>query len=92
MSADSAWDVLGKRLLVRPDDREERIGSVLLPQQAQEDVVRGTILAVGSDIDNSAVQVDRRVLFSKYGGVQVTLDGQDLLVLHEVDVLLVERT
>jgi len=92
MSADSVWDVLGKRLLVRPDDREERIGSVLLPQQAQEDVVRGTVLAVGSDIDNSAVQVDRRVLFSKYGGVQVTLDGQDLLVLHEVDVLLVERT
>jgi len=87
---------LGDRLLVRPVDEEETTASgIVLPDTAKEKPQKGKVLAVGEgkfDEDGEKripldVAQGDEVLYSKYGGTEVTVDGEDLLVLRESDVL-----
>jgi chaperonin GroES len=86
---------LGDRLIVKPVDEEETTASgIVLPDTAKEKPQKGKVVAAG----DGAIQEDgsRRpldiaegdeVLYSKYGGTEVTVEGDDLLVLRESDVL-----
>ena len=86
---------LGDRLIVKPVDEEETTASgIVLPDTAKEKPQKGKVVTVG----DGAIQEDgsRRpldvaegdeVLYSKYGGTEVTVEGDDLLVLRESDVL-----
>jgi chaperonin GroES len=87
---------LGDRLIVKAIDEEETTASgIVLPDTAKEKPQRGKVLAVGEgkfDDDGEKripVDVDEgdEVLYSKYGGTEITVDGDDLLVLRESDVL-----
>jgi len=87
---------LGDRLLVKPVDEEETTASgIVLPDTAKEKPQKGKVLAVGEgkfDEDGEKripldVAQGDEVLYSKYGGTEVTVDGEDLLVLRESDVL-----
>ncbi|GAC1316881.1 MAG: co-chaperone GroES [Thermoleophilaceae bacterium] len=86
---------LGDRLIVKAVDEEETTASgIVLPDTAKEKPQRGKVLAVGEgklNDDNERVPLDvtegDEVLYSKYGGTEVTIDGEDLLVLRESDVL-----
>ncbi len=87
---------LGDRLLVRPVEEEETTASgIVLPDTAKEKPQKGKVLAVGEgryDEDGEKripldVQEGDEVLYSKYGGTDITVDGEDLLVLRESDVL-----
>jgi chaperonin GroES len=87
---------LGDRLLVRPVEEEETTASgIVLPDTAKEKPQKGKVLAVGDgryDEDGDKripldVQEGDEVLYSKYGGTDITVDGEDLLVLRESDVL-----
>ncbi|MBA2342278.1 MAG: co-chaperone GroES [Thermoleophilaceae bacterium] len=86
---------LGDRLIVQVSDEEETTSSgIVLPDTAQEKPQRGKVLAVGDgkvadDGKRIALDVSKgdEVLYSKYGGTEVTIDGEDLLVLRESDVL-----
>lgn len=85
---------LGDRLVVRPLDAEDVTESgLVLPDTAQEKPQRGTILAVGAGrFENGEripldVAAGDEVIYSKYGGTEVTVDGEDLLILRESDVL-----
>jgi chaperonin GroES len=87
---------LGDRLIVRAVDEEETTASgIVLPDTAKEKPQKGEVLAVGDgnwDEDGEKripldVQVGDTVLYSKYGGTEVKVDGEDLLVLRESDVL-----
>jgi chaperonin GroES len=85
---------LGDRLLVKPIEEEETTASgIVLPDTAKEKPQRGKVLAVGDGRmeDGKRIPLDvsegDEVLYSKYGGTDVTLDGDDLLVLRESDVL-----
>ena len=88
---------LGDRLIVRAIDEEETTASgLVLPDTAKEKPQKGTVLAVGEgnrndDGDRIAPDVKEGdvVLYSKYGGTEIKVDGQDLLVLRESDVLAV---
>ncbi|MEA2431635.1 MAG: chaperonin GroES [Thermoleophilaceae bacterium] len=86
---------LGDRLIVKAVEEEEMTASgIVLPDTAKEKPQRGKVLAVGdgkvSD-DGKRVPIDvsdgDEVLYSKYGGTEITIDGEDLLVLRESDVL-----
>jgi chaperonin GroES len=87
---------LGDRLIVRAVDEEETTTSgIVLPDTAKEKPQKGEVLAVGDgnwDEDGEKripldVAVGDTVLYSKYGGTEVKVDGEDLLVLRESDVL-----
>jgi chaperonin GroES len=86
---------LGDRLIVKAVEEEETTASgIVLPDTAKEKPQRGKVLAVGdgkvSD-DGKRVPIDvsdgDEVLYSKYGGTEITIDGEELLVLRESDVL-----
>ena len=87
---------LGDRLIVRALDEEETTASgIVLPDTAKEKPQKGEVLAVGEgawDEDGEKripldVSEGDTVLYSKYGGTEVKVDGEDLLVLRESDVL-----
>jgi chaperonin GroES len=87
---------LGDRLIVKPVDEEETTASgIVLPDTAKEKPQKGKVIAVGEgnwDEDGEKripldVAEGDEVLYSKYGGTEITVDGEDLLVLRESDVL-----
>ncbi|MCL5256908.1 MAG: co-chaperone GroES [Chloroflexi bacterium] len=88
---------LGDRVVVKPTPREEVTKSgIVLPDTAKEKPQEGTILAVGSGklLDSGErVPMDLKegdkVLYAKYAGTEFKLDGEDLLILSERDVLAV---
>ena len=87
---------LGDRLIVKAIEEEEMTASgIVLPDTAKEKPQRGKVLAVGDgkwdDDGEKRIPLDvatgDTVLYSKYGGTEVKVDGEDLLVLRESDVL-----
>jgi len=87
---------LGDRLIVKAIEEEETTASgIVLPDTAKEKPQRGKVLAVGEgrfdDDGEKRIPLDvvegDEVLYSKYGGTDITVDGDDLLVLRESDVL-----
>ena len=87
---------LGDRLIVQAIEEEETTASgIVLPDTAKEKPQRGKVLAVGDgkwDEDGDKripldVSKGDEVLYSKYGGTEISIDGEDLLVLRESDVL-----
>ena len=86
---------LGDRLIVRAIDEEETTASgLVLPDTAKEKPQKGEVLAVGDGaLDDSGKRIPLdvtegdTVLYSKYGGTEIKVDGEELLVLRESDVL-----
>ena len=87
---------LEDRIVVRPNEAETQTASgLVIPDTAKEKPQQGEVLAVGpgkrSETSGELVAVDINagdtVLYSKYGGTEVTVDGEDLLVLNARDVL-----
>jgi chaperonin GroES len=85
---------LGDRLIVRAIEEEEQTASgLVLPDTAKEKPQKGEVLAVGDGKldDGKRVPLDvaegDTVLYSKYGGTEIKVDGEELLVLRESDVL-----
>jgi chaperonin GroES len=88
---------VGDRVVVKPAQREEVTRSgIVIPDTAKEKPQEGVVIAVGSGklLDTGervALELKEgdRVLFAKYGGTEFKLDGDDLLVLRESDILAV---
>ena len=87
---------LGDKVVVKPSEAEETSsGGIILPDAAREKPQQGEVLAVGpgkrseqsGDIIPLDIKVGDTVLYSKYGGTEVSVDGEDLLVLNGRDVL-----
>jgi chaperonin GroES len=86
---------LSDRLIVEPVEQEETIaGGLLLPETAKEKPQQGNVLAAGAgrrDEDGERIEMDvkvgDRVLFAKYAGTEIKLNGQKLLIMKESDVL-----
>ena len=85
---------LGDRLIVRATEEEETTASgLVLPDTAKEKPQKGEVVAVGDGpIEDGKrrpldVSAGDEVLYSKYGGTEITVDGEELLVLRESDVL-----
>ena len=86
---------LQDRIVVsRIADQEKTKGGIIIPDTAKETPVEGKVLAVGNgrvledgSVRKLDVKAGDRILFGKYGGTEVTIDGEDLLILREDDVL-----
>jgi len=86
---------LHDRVLVqRLEEREEKHGSILIPDSAKEKPQEGKVIAVGTgrmteDGKNVPLVVKQgdRILFGKYSGSEVKLDGEEYLIMKEEDVL-----
>ena len=87
---------LGDRVIVQAIEEEETTASgIVLPDTAKEKPQRGKVLAAGDgkwdDEGEKRIPLDvaegDEVLYSKYGGTEINIDGDDLLVLRESDVL-----
>ena len=88
---------LGGRVIVEPVEQEEKTaGGIILPETAKEKPQEGKILAAGPgerDEDGKRIPMDvnvgDKVLFAKYSGTEVKLDGKKVLILRESDILAV---
>ena len=86
---------LGNRVVVEPIEQEEMTASgIVLPETAKEKPQKGTVLAVGPgdrDEDGDRIPMDVKegdtVLFAKYSGTEIKMDGKKLLILRESDIL-----
>jgi chaperonin GroES len=91
---------LEDRIVVKPNEAETQTASgLVIPDTAKEKPQQGAVLAVGpgkrSDSTGELIQLDIKegdtVLYSKYGGTEVTVDGDELLVLNARDVLAIVK-
>jgi chaperonin GroES len=86
---------LGNRVVVEPLEQEEvTAGGIVLPETAKEKPQKGTVLSIGpGDRDEEGkripldVAVGDTVLFAKYAGTEIKVDGKKLLILRESDLL-----
>ena len=84
---------LGARVLVRVVEEETVTRSgIVLPDTAKEKPQRGEVLAVGDDEEMIKVAPGDLVLYPKYSGTEVVLDGRDHLILESSDLLAVIRS
>ena len=86
---------MADRLVVRPIEREEKTkGGIFLPDTAKEKPQEGEVLAVGPgrlNDDGNRIAMDVKagdiVVYSKYGGTEIKVDEEDLVILRESDIL-----
>ena len=87
---------LDDRIVVRPSEAEEKTASgLVIPDTAKEKPQQGDVLAVGpgrraeqsGELIPMDIKVGETVVYSKYGGTEITVDGEDLLILTSRDVL-----
>jgi chaperonin GroES len=86
---------LHDRIVVRRIDADEKTaGGIIIPDTAKEKPQEGEVLAVGPGARDDSGQIQPldvkagdRVLFGKWSGTEIRLDGQDLLIMKEADVL-----
>lgn len=81
---------LGERVLVKVKESETKTaGGIIIPQTAQEKTQTGIVIAVGTDTDAIKVKVGDEVMYDKYAGTQIKLDGADHLIVKMDDILAV---
>ena len=86
---------LHDRVLVERVDQEDKTkGGIIIPDTAQEKPIEGKVLAAGSGARNENGQVvaldvkkGDRILFGKWSGTEVKVDGKDLLIMKESDIM-----
>ncbi len=78
----------------RTEDDQKTAGGIIIPDTAKEKPIQGEVLAVGKGAvgENGKVQamevkVGDKVLFGKYGGTEVKIDGEELVIMRESDIL-----
>ncbi len=81
-------------LVARVPEEEKTTGGIIIPDTAKEKPIQGKVIAVGSGkvLEDGSVRkldlkVGDRVLFSKYGGTEVNIDGEEHLIMREDDIL-----
>ena len=79
---------LGDRVLVVPAPAEEKIGGIIIPDTAKEKPLHGTIKAVGQGTKDHemTVKVGDNVLYGKYSGTEIDIDGTKYMIMKESDI------
>jgi len=85
---------LHDRVLVRRIEEDSKVGSIIIPDTAKEKPQQGEVIAVGPGArgdDGKVVALDvktgDKILFGKWSGSEVKIDGEDLLIMKESDIL-----
>ena len=82
---------LADRVLVVPAPAEEKIGGIIIPDTAKEKPLRGTVKAVGHGTKDEQMVLKEgdEVLYGKYAGTELELEGEKFLIMRQRDVLAV---
>jgi len=87
--ADLSIRPLGERVVVEQKQAEQKTASgIIIPDSAQEKPSQGTIVAIGSSKEIE-VKVGDEVIYGKYAGTEITIDGRKLLVMKQEEILAV---
>lgn len=81
---------LADRVLIKPAVAEEKtLGGIIIPDSAKEKPLKGEIVAVGNGTkdEEMVVKVGDNVLYGKYAGTEIELDGEKYLIMRQADVL-----
>jgi chaperonin GroES len=85
---------LSDRVVVKPKEAEEKTASgIIIPDTAKEKPQQGTVVAVGPGRFENGTKIDMSVkegdtvLYGKYSGTELTLEGEDVLIMRESDIL-----
>ena len=81
---------LADRVLIKPTPAEERtLSGIISPDTAKEKPLRGTVIAVGNGTkdEEMVVKVNDVVMFGKYAGTEIELDGEKLMIMRQSDIL-----
>ena len=90
--ADLKGKILAGKVLVRPNEAEEKTASgIIIPDSAKEKPQQGTVVLVGVAKKDETVEVKKgdKVLYGKYGGQELTIEGNDYLLMSQSDILYV---
>ncbi len=85
---------LADRVIVKPSEAEEKTkGGIILPDTAKEKPIEGTVVAIGpgktaddGKVVKPEVKVGDKVLYGKYSGTEVTVEGEEYLIMRESDI------
>ena len=83
---------LADRVLVEPAAAEQKTaGGIIIPDTAKEKPQKGTVIAIGNGKKDEplTVKVGDQVLYGKYSGTEITVEGKDYLIMRESDILAV---
>lgn len=80
---------LADRVLVAPAPAEEKVGGIIIPDTAKEKPLRGKIVAAGCGTKDEEMVLKEgdEVLYGKYAGTEIELDGEKFLIMRQSDVL-----
>lgn len=80
---------LADRVLVEPAPKEEKVGSIFIPETAKEKPQRGTVVAVGTGKKDEPLTVKPgdTVLYGKFAGTDLQVEGKDYLIMRESDIM-----
>ncbi len=78
---------IGERIVVKPSEQETKTSSgIYLPDSAKEKQNYGEVVAIGK-IDDEELKIGDKVLYAKYGGTEIELDGEKYTILEKTDLL-----
>ena len=86
---------LGDRVLVKPAPAEEKtVSGIIIPDSAKEKQLKGEALAVGKGTKDEAMEVavGNTVLYGKYAGTELELDGEKYLIMRQSDILMITNS
>jgi chaperonin GroES len=97
MAKETSYELYDDRVLVQPAKAEEKTaGGIIIPDTAKEKPQKGTVIAVGpgkyaeqtGNLIPLKQQVGDLVLYGKYSGTEISIDGQDYLIMRSSDILM----
>ena len=81
---------LGNRVIIRQSNADTITdGGIIIPEMSQEQPNRGTVIAAG--VECKEVKVGDTVEFGEYVGIEITVDGQECIIMKEIDIFLIIR-
>ena len=79
---------LDERVLVKPIEPEEKVGSIIIPDTAKEKPMTGEVIAVGTDEElKKLIKKGDKVIFGKYAGEEIKINGEKHLIVPRADIL-----
>lgn len=79
---------LGDRVLIKIQEGDSKsAGGIIIPQTAQEKTQTGVVIAIGTDTEVIKVKVGDKLMYDKYAGTQIKIDGTDHLIVKFSDIL-----
>jgi chaperonin GroES len=79
---------LGNRVLIEREEEQNKTATgIIIPDTAKEKPLKGKVVAVGADAVEEGIEEDAIVVFQKYSGTEITLDGKEYLILNSDEIL-----